>query len=129
MLDEDYFNLRDRLIEDGFIEANPVRWKKPTIGEVREHFISKKRSCSDADKFYNHWDSVDWYTKGKVRIKSWRGRAATWIGNNYDKNNGSNSKGARKLSVSEQVAAGINARENENTTHSEESGQIVADYG
>ena len=85
-LSELYDHFKFQLIDDGFIEANPKRFKAPTIDEVRQHFISKKRSCADADKFYNHWDSVDWYTKGKVRIKSWKGRAATWIGNNYEKN-------------------------------------------
>ena len=139
---EEYTALRKQIIADlielGYIEANPKRWVRPVYEDVENRFVSNMVPRSNiemdackamAKKFFNHWESVDWYTKGKVRIKSVNGRIATWIGNNYDKNTGSNGTKNRKLSVAEQVAEGIASRENENAAEPEMFGQIVADYG
>ena len=86
MEEERYQAYKARLIEEGFIEANPKRWVRPNSEDVTLYFIDKigrgRDSVDMADSFMNHWDSVDWYTKGKVRIKSWKGRANTWIKNN-----------------------------------------------
>jgi len=128
-----YDEFKAELIDEGFIEANPKPFKRPERGDVEKHFKDKLSgkmhewdACSMATRFYNHWDSLNWYS-GKTRIKSWKGRAATWIGNNYGSQNGNSSRPS-KLSVTEQVAAGIRARENEHSANTEESGQIVASY-
>ncbi len=89
--------------------------------------MKKRAALDDAVKFFDYWDSLDWKVKN-TRIKSWKGRANTWIKNN-EKYKKSNSGKTRKLSVAEQVAEGIASRENENATSAEESGQIVVDYG
>jgi len=130
-----YQAYKSRLIEEGYIVDNPVRWVRPTRNEIFMLFneklplkIQEHRVRDMSTDFYDYWDGLDWF-RGKTRMKSYKGSISTWIGNNYDKNTGSNSQGDRKLSVSEQVAAGIKSRENENTTNTEESGQIVADYG
>ena len=123
-----YQAYKARLIEEGFIEANPKRWVKPDKNDVLWHFSDKGIGGDEAEKFWDYYESIDWYTKGKVRIKSWKGRANTWIKNN-EKYKRSDSGKTRKLSVAEQVAAGIASRENENATSPKESGQIVADYG
>ena len=139
--DEIYQKFKQRFIEEGFIEANPKRWVRPDISEVENYFIAKiggiglggdtdsiiKEAMAQSDKFYWYWDDLDWMVR-KTRIKSWKGRANTWIKNN-EKYKKSNSGKTRKLSVAEQVAAGIASRENENATSAEESGQIVVDYG
>jgi len=131
-----FIAFKERLIDEGFIEANPKRWVRPDKNEVYDYFSKKIatnhvedwKSREMADGFYNYWDSKEWY-RGKTRIKKWKSAASTWIGNNYDKSNGSNSGKTRKLSVSEQVAANIAAREDEDTTQPEMFGSIVADHG
>jgi hypothetical protein len=125
--DEIYQKFKQRFIEEGFIEANPKRWVRPTKSEIGDYFCEKRAALDDAVKFFDYWDSLDWKVKN-TRIKSWKGRANTWIKNN-EKYKKSNSGKTRKLSVAEQVAAGIASRENENATSAEESGQIVVDYG
>ena len=133
-LSELYDHFKFQLIDDGFIEANPKRFVKPKIEDVRKYFFEHEKLAhigidgtkEMAKRFYNHWDSLNWYS-GKTRIKSWKGRAATWIGNNYGSQN-SNSSRPSKLSVTEQVAEGIRARENEYPANTEESGQVVASY-
>ena len=97
MLDEDYFNIRDRLIEDGFIEANPKRWVRHKKEEVYDYFHLKlypnlkgpSSILSISEKFYDYWDGLDWKVRN-TRIKSWKGRANTWIKNNekYKRSNG-----------------------------------------
>lgn len=126
-LEENYQYFKQRLIDEGYIEANPKRWVRPTKSEIGDYFCEKRAALDDAVKFFDYWDSLDWKVKN-TRIKSWKGRANTWIKNN-EKYKKSNSGKTRKLSVAEQVAAGIASRENENATSTEESGQIVADYG
>ncbi len=133
--DEIYQKFKQRFIEEGFMEANPKRWVRPDKSDIRRYFfehellqhVDIKDTNVIADNFYQYWNDLDWYAK-KTRIKSWKGRANTWIKNN-EKYKKSNSGKTRKLSVAEQVAAGIASRENENATSAEESGQIVVDYG
>jgi len=129
-----YEVFKTQLIEDGFIEANPKRWVRPERHIVNAHFCDKHPAVlehhryEEADKFWDYYESIDWYTKGKVRIKSWKGRANTWIKNN-EKYKKSDSGKARKLSVAEQVAANIAARADEDTTQPEMFGSVVVDHG
>lgn len=79
-----------RMIDEGYVVANPKKWVRPDIEEVTCYFVSKiggDVGVIKAEEFYNHWDSLDWMVR-KTRIKSWKGRAATWIKNNENyKNN------------------------------------------
>jgi len=135
-IDDLYKAFLARMIDDGFIEANPKRWVRPKEDEIYHLFCLKlkvvssedyKRAGELAKGFYNHWNDLDWY-RGKTRMKSYGGSINTWIKNN-EKYKRSDSGKTRKLSVAEQVAANIAYRENENPANTEESGQIVADYG
>jgi len=93
-----YQAYKARLIEEGFIEANPKRWVRPTLDHITDSFISKMVPKNSAEKclsenmalkFYNHWNDLDWY-RGKTRMKSYGGSINTWIKNNekYKKSNG-----------------------------------------
>lgn len=94
MLDEDYFNLRDRLIEDGYIVTNPKRFSRPDIQDVLWYFHEKGIGDDMARQFYSYWDGLDWMVKN-TRIKSWKGRAANWIKKNeeYKRNDSSGVNG------------------------------------
>lgn len=124
-----------RATAEGYMLPKDERWVRPEIEDIKNYFHEKISGHTIqavqeinlmADGFYNHWDSLDWMWR-KTRIKSWKGRAATWIKNN-EKYKRNDSKGARKLSVTEQVREGIEARAGDNTTLAEELGPIVADY-
>ena len=96
MEEDRYQAYKARLIEEGFIEANPKRWVRPTMEEVTKYFVEhdfKMRiiiTDDDIQNFYDYWDSLDW-KRGKARIKNWKLTANTWIKNNekYKKSNGS----------------------------------------
>ena len=104
-----YQAYKARLIEEGFIETNPVRWVRPLQNDVDLYFIEKmgrgKGSVDASGEFYNYWDSLDWKVRN-TRIKSWKGRANTWIKNN-EKYKGSNTGGFVKTSAADQTAASI----------------------
>ncbi len=123
----EYELFKQRLIEEGYIEANPKKWVRPEVDHVVAHFVANESTVKEAHSFYGYWNELDW-KRGKTRMKCFKRSANTWIKNN-EKFKRSDSGKTRKLSVAEQVAAGIASRENENPTGPEESGQIVADYG
>lgn len=106
-----YESFKQRLINEGYIEANPVRFIRPDIEDVKVYFSDKGSDGVRAQDFYNHWESLNWY-RGKTRVKNWKLTANTWIKNN-EKNtrpNGNNT-GAKRHSLSERVRE--NARQAE----------------
>jgi hypothetical protein len=112
-LEENYQYFKQRLIEEGFIEANPKRWVRPDKSDIRRYFfehellqhVDIKDTNVIADNFYQYWNDLDWYAK-KTRIKSWKGRANTWIKNNekYKRNDSQRFNGE---SAADKIAASI----------------------
>lgn len=87
-LEENYQYFKQRLIEEGFIEANPKRWVRPTDVEIYELFNEKLKNklpslqiCDMSEEFYNYWNGLNWY-RGKTRMKSYTASINTWIKNN-----------------------------------------------
>ena len=104
-IDDLYKAFLARMIDDGFIEANPKRWVRPTKSEIGDYFCEKRAALDDAVKFFDYWDSLDWKVKN-TRIKSWKGRANTWIKNNekYKRNDSQRFNGE---SAADKIAASI----------------------
>ena len=104
-----YQAYKARLIDEGFIEANPKRWVRPLQNDVYLYFIEKmgrgRESIESSGKFYDYWDGLDWKVKN-TRIKSWKGRANTWIKNNekYKRNDSQKFNGE---SAADKIAASI----------------------
>lgn len=89
-IDDLYKLFKDRLLQemlaDGLLEPENKRWKKPMMVDIHEYFSTKIVGINAAEQsklFYDYWESLDWMVK-KTRIKSWKGRANTWI-KNYEK--------------------------------------------
>ena len=74
---------RNNIIEDNKIESKPIKKKtnypRPTLKEVEEYFLEKKipNYLDNASKFWNHYESVNWY-RGKTKIKKWKMCVKTW---------------------------------------------------
>ena len=100
-----YADFKDQLIEEGFIEANPKRWVRPDLNDIKWYFSDKGSDDLEAVKFFDYWDSLDW-KRGKARIKNWKLTANTWIKNN-EKYKGSNPGAFVKTSAADQIAASI----------------------
>lgn len=113
-----YAEFKEELIEEGFIEANPKKWVRPKREDVNDYFVVKliPKSLADmhsahgqSDQFYEYWDGLDWKVRN-TRIKSWKGRAATWIKNN-EKFKRNDSQRFNGLSAADQIAASIANRD------------------
>lgn len=62
------------------LEARSVPARKPeSFEEVVEEFKSKGSSYTEAEKFWNWFESVGWKTRGGQPLKSWRHAVAGWI--------------------------------------------------
>ena len=53
------------------------RFTPPRLQEVRD-YITEKGYEIDADKFFNHYETTNWY-RGKTKIKNWKACTKTWL--------------------------------------------------
>lgn len=61
-------------------EKNLREFKKipPEISEVKEYFTLKNINSNEYEKFFNFYESKDWYV-GKNKMKNWKAAASGWI--------------------------------------------------
>ena len=66
-------------------KAKPFTAKPRDLKMVKDYFKEKHPDyIEQAEIFYNHYESVNWY-KGKSKIKVWRRAVATWVSNVWEK--------------------------------------------
>jgi hypothetical protein len=51
----------------------------PSKDEVLEFFSESKLDVSEAEQFFNHYQSNGWLIAGKSKMKDWRDSAQSWI--------------------------------------------------
>lgn len=49
--------------------------------EVRAYFTERRSSWEEADRFYNHYESVGWLMGGRTPVVNWQACARYWIAN------------------------------------------------
>ncbi len=59
------------------ISKKKVSFCKPTLEEVK-NFIAEKSYNVDAEKFWNFYESKDWFI-GKNKMKDWKASVRTWV--------------------------------------------------
>lgn len=113
--EDQYQAYKARLIDEGYIVANPKKWVRPLFIDVHKVFIDKlldEKTLTEivdlAERFFDHWDSVDWMD-GKKRVKSVNGRINTWIKNN-EKFKRNDSQRFNGTSAADKIAASITSR-------------------
>jgi len=73
------------------------RFSPPTIPDVKNYFLEKGlsviESSTEADKFFNHYESNGWKV-GKNKMARWKNAAAGWLTrrNGYENTTGNGSK-------------------------------------
>ena len=60
-------------------ETKKSTFKNPSLEEVKEFFKKIKESITEAEKFYNHYESTGWKLKGGTPIENWQARAKIWL--------------------------------------------------
>ncbi len=51
----------------------------PELEEVKEFFLSNGSYASEAENFYNYFQSNGWLVGGKAKMKDWNAAARNWI--------------------------------------------------
>lgn len=53
--------------------------QKPTTEELLSYFIEKEYPSTEAEKFYNYFESNGWLVGGKTPMKNWQAAANNWM--------------------------------------------------
>lgn len=68
------------LIKDNKQNKKSVKESLPPLKEeVLEFFKKEKWPSLEAQKFFNHYSSLDWKTSGRGKIVNWKSTAANWM--------------------------------------------------
>ena len=63
-----------------------VKFTIPTISEI-ENYIKENNYDVDATKFFNFYESKDWFV-GKNKMANWKAAVRTWVTNNQNNSKG-----------------------------------------
>ena len=53
----------------------------PTFAEVKLFFEEKDTPLSEAERFFDHYESNGWLVGGKSKMKNWEAAARNWLKN------------------------------------------------
>lgn len=56
-----------------------LRMEVPTLLLVKDYFRERSFAESEAEKFYNYFESNGWKVGGKASMKDWRAAARNWV--------------------------------------------------
>ncbi len=64
----------------------------PDLKDIETYFLQQKSTVTEAEKFYNYFQSNGWKVGGKAPMKDWKASARNWLINaqNFKKNTNSN---------------------------------------
>ena len=60
-------------------EPKKKKFTPPNLDEVIVYFKEKKGTVSEANKFFNHFESNGWMVGGRAKMKNWKAAARNWI--------------------------------------------------
>ena len=55
------------------------RFIKPSLEEIKVYFQERKADITEADRFFNHFESNGWKVGGKSPMKDWKAAVRNWI--------------------------------------------------
>lgn len=56
-----------------------LRFSPPKIEEIESFFLEQESTKSEAQKFFNYFESNGWLVGGKTKMKNWKAAARNWI--------------------------------------------------
>lgn len=51
----------------------------PDLQEVQSYFLEKQNTQTEAERFFNYFESNGWLVGGKTQMKDWKAAARNWI--------------------------------------------------
>ncbi len=55
------------------------RFIAPDSEEIKNYFLEKQNTPTEAEKFYNYFESNGWLVGGKTKMKDWKAAARNWM--------------------------------------------------
>ncbi|MCT4643423.1 MAG: hypothetical protein N4A74_00445 [Carboxylicivirga sp.] len=78
-------NAPSQIVQDEVFKSNdkkedtPNRFQKPTLEALENYFASKEAPGTEAERFFNHFESNGWKVGGKSPMKDWKAAVRNWI--------------------------------------------------
>jgi hypothetical protein len=76
-------NTNINITNTNLTDSNSIRFKKPTLDEVKNYCILRKNNI-DAETFIAYYESRGW-TVGSGKMKNWKAAVTTWEKKNFNK--------------------------------------------
>tara|TARA_R110002020_G_scaffold204441_3_gene408519 strand:+ start:390 stop:989 length:600 start_codon:yes stop_codon:yes gene_type:complete len=76
-------NTNINITNTNLTDSNSVRFKKPTLDEVKNYCIERNNNI-DAEAFIAYYESKGW-TVGSGKMKKWKAAVVTWEKKNFNK--------------------------------------------
>ena len=76
-------NTNINITNTNLTDSNSVRFKKPTLDEVKNYCIERNNNI-DAEAFIAYYESKGW-TVGSGKMKNWKAAVITWEKKNFNK--------------------------------------------
>ena len=95
-----------------------VEQESPTLEKITIYFSEKNFPATEAEKFFNYFESNGWLVGGRSPMKNWKAAANNWVLNiqkfNNDKTIRSNNKSSQQTGNSNLRAGNLNTSTNKN---------------
>lgn len=72
-------SINNKQYKHKLIEVGKSKFTPPSLEEVSVFFSETKASNSEAENFYNYFESNGWLVGGKAKMKNWKAAARNWI--------------------------------------------------
>lgn len=96
-------------------EKSCAKKESPSSQQVEIYFTENQWSATEAQKFFNYYQSNGWLVGGKTPMKNWKACASNWMLNAEKFNNGkTNQSNSVTSSVVEKRTNNLNATTNKN---------------
>ena len=76
-------NTNINITNTNLTDSNSIRFKKPTLDEVKNYCILRKNNI-DAESFIAYYESKGWMV-GSGKMKKWKAAIVTWEKKNFNK--------------------------------------------
>jgi hypothetical protein len=60
-------------------KLNHQKFSIPNLQEIKNYFLEKENTITEAEKFYNYFQSNGWLVGGRTKMKDWKAAARNWM--------------------------------------------------
>ncbi len=70
---------QNELKENNMKEKKKKAFQVPPIEHIQIYFEQKGHTKTEAEKFFNYYESIGWLVGGKTKMKDWKAAARNWM--------------------------------------------------